>query len=264
MPQFDYTMPTLLLGQIGNADPRTIHSYANELLAQISDITFAGNGAGTYTVEVADVGRNNVIVGTFVAGAPDAITVIIDGLIASFIENGLLSEANMVNSDPDLDFNFLNTGIDYTITLLSNPGGVMSVATTQAAGGTNVGLGLCVAQSAEGDLVARVPTADTDDLLGVVHRNIDVETNVGGSGVTEYEPGDTFSVMKQGEVVVFATTAVAAQGDVFVRHAAGTPAAPLGSMSATDDAETVQLPGAKFKTATTGPGLVRVTLNIPG
>ena len=262
MPQLNYEMPELLLGQIGDASPVRLDSYVNELLEQLSTLTLSGNGAGTYTVLIE--GNNQSFTGTFVAGAPDAVTAIIDGLIAAFEVDGLLGTAVMTNADPDLDFDFLHTGIPYVLTILSNPGCVMSLATSQAAGGTNFPLGLCLAQSAAGDDVARVPTSDTDVLLGLSVRNIEIETNIGGSGETETEPGDTFSLMLEGDTVVFATTAVAAGGPVFVRHANGTAAAPLGSMSATDDGETVLLPGTRFKTTIAAAGLVRVTCNIPG
>ncbi len=71
MPQLNYDMPELLLGQIGDASPTRLDSYVNELLEQLSTITWSGNGAGTYTVRIS--GNNQVFTGSFVAGAPDAV-----------------------------------------------------------------------------------------------------------------------------------------------------------------------------------------------
>jgi hypothetical protein len=309
-------------------------------------------------------GGGEIIVGTFEADS-DAVTVIIAGLIASLqAQPGFSGTASATNSDPDLDLVFLNTGISYVISFPSNPGSNMSVANSQTAGGTNVGLGLVVAQGGDGEavlptgeplaqtsvitlggtddgvytvtitgngftwvgtitassdtapvilaailagmegdlgfdadcdgsvaatvltfvfnkpgiaytvaltvnqdtnmvLTTPVVAQDGDVMLGVTSRNIDIETNVGGDGDTEFEPGDTLSVVRQGVVTVRATETVTDGAPAFVRISSATVAEPLGSLSATDTANTTRLLGSRWRGARTGAGLSLLTVNIP-
>jgi hypothetical protein len=265
MPQFDYTKNALLLGQISSATPWAIDSYLNELTAQVSRIALGGSDDGTYTVQI--VGPEGTFTGTFVASG-DAITDIIDGLLASLNDNAVNPDfeenvATGVNADPNLDLTFMHEGITYTITFPSNPAGNMTVSNTTEPGGARIGLGLCMAQGAADDL-AVPPTDEADFLLGITVRNINTETNDGiQTSEDGYPGGSAMSLLRQGECTVQTEGAVTRGGPVFVRHAGATAAAPLGSLSSTDDAETVQLPGARWRTSTTAAGLAVVTVNNP-
>lgn len=362
MPQTSFVAPTLLLGQVADNSPLAIDSYINPLLAQISAITVAGNDDGVYSVQLE--GGSEIIVGSFTASS-DSVADIIDGLIADLaLQPGFSSAATAAEADPDLNLTFSNPGISYVISFPSNPSSNMSAANSQEAGGTNIGLGLCVAQGGTGlavlptgeataqtsvitlggttdgtftvtitgnglvfvgnfvasssstadilgglldtlelepgfdancdgaieaavltlnfsqlavpyavvltsnpgtDMVLTQPVAATagDVLLGLTTRNIDIETNIGGDGVTEQAPGTTLAVARQGVVTVRSTTTQVDGGKVFVRINTATVAEPLGSLSATDDATTTQLPGSRFRGARTGAGLTKVAVNIP-
>jgi hypothetical protein len=362
MAQTNFNPQALLLGQIADNSPKAVDSYVNPLLAQISAITVGGNDDGTYAVRLE--GGGEIIDGSFAASS-DAVADIIDGLIASLaLQPGFPSAATAVEADPDLELTFTNPGISYVISFPSNPSGNMSVANSQEAGGTNIGLGLCVAQGGTGlavlptgeavaqtsvitlggttdgtftmtvtgnglvfvgnfvassstaaailgglldtledsigfdancdgaivgsvltlnfsqlgvsyavvltsnpgtDMVLTQPVAPAagDVLLGLTTRNIDIETNIGGDGVTEQAPGTTLAVARQGVVTVRSTTTQIDGGAVFVKINTATVAEPLGSISATDDATTTRLGSSRFRGARTGAGLTKVAVNIP-
>lgn len=156
MPQVQFVQPTLLLGQIGDATPKTIDSYVNPLLAQLSEITIAGNDAGTYAVRIE--GGGEIIDASFVKAGAETVADIIDALIASLaLQSGFSGTATALENDPDLELTFLTPGIVYTISFPTNPSGNMSVANSQAAGGVDVGLGLCLVQGGDGE--AQLPSA---------------------------------------------------------------------------------------------------------
>lgn len=363
MPQTSFVQPTLVLGQIGDATPKTIDSYANPLLAQLSAITIAGNDAGTYTVQIE--GGGETIVASFVKAGAETVADIIDALIADLALQSVFSgTATAAENDPDLDLVFLTPGITYLITFPSNPSGDMSAANSQEAGGTDVPLAVVVAQGGDGearlpsaaltaqtsvitlggttdgtftvtitgnglvfvgnfvastsstaeilgglldtlelepgfslncdgaieagvltlnfsqlgvtyavvltsnpgtDMVLTTPTeaAVGDILLGFSVENNEVKVNDGGSADTRTEPGGTFSVMRQGSTVARSTDTTTDGGAVFVKWQNGTAAEPLGSVSATQTADNVRLPGARWRGARTGAGLNRVVVNIP-
>lgn len=263
MPQTNYVMPTLLLGQVATADDVVIDgNYVNELFAQLSEITFAGNDAGDYTIQIE--GGGELISATITADGVDAVTVLIDDMIAALqVDPNFANLATAANADPDLDLTFLHEGIVYVITFPSNPSGNMSVASSQAAGGTDVGLGLCMAQGG-GDDLAVPPTGVADFLLGITVRNPNVDTNTGNPlDDSVQEPGQNFSLLRVGVTAVQSDGGVTRGGPVFVRHANGTDAAPLGSLSSINDANTVQLPGARWRDGSTASGLTRVIANNP-
>lgn len=156
MPQTSFVQPTLLLGQIGDATPKTIDTYVNPLLAQISAITIGGNDAGTYAVRIE--GGGEIIDASFVKAGAETVADIIDALILDLaVQSGFSGTATAAEADPDLDLVFLTPGIAYTITFPTNPSGNMSVANSQEAGGVDVPLAVVVAQGGDGE--ARLPSS---------------------------------------------------------------------------------------------------------
>lgn len=234
------------------------------MLAQISTVAVAATPEdGTYTVRITD--GDIVVSGSFVASSSTQAA-IVAGLISDLeAQPNFNNIATAVDTSPSFILNFIHTGIVYTVDFPSNPGpGDLSVVTTQAAGGTAIALGLAVVQGSADNLATQL-TGAADVVLGITTRNTVVEENTGiPTDVTEFDPGDEMSIMEEGTITVQTEGTVAASGLVFARHDVGATAFALGQLSATDDAETVQVPNARFDTSTTGAGLARVRINLPG
>lgn len=266
MPQFDYTHPLLRLGMIGTASPWTIDSYGNALLAQASSVTAGGVAvAGSYTVQI-DGEEGSFSVSVTMAGG-ESTTVLIAALVAAFVADAdLLNIVAATDADPTMNLAFLHAGKDYSITLPSNPGGVLSTALVQAAGGTAIPLGVGVVPGAA-DNEAQLPGgASTDaDFLGIhVEATVDVKVNDGQAfgAIDEIEPGETLSIMRIGETVVATEDAVAFNGQVFMRIANPGPGQSLGGFrSDAAGGDAIALSGVRFRSSTTGAGLARVAVN---
>lgn len=264
MPQQTYVKADFLLGQIATTRPWSIASKGNELLAQISTVSVAATPEdGVYTVRITD--GDITVSGSFTASS-DTQAAIVAGLIADLeAQPNFNNIAAAVDASPDITLNFIHTGIVYTVDFPSNPGpGDLSVVTTQAAGGTAIGLGLAVVPGSA-DNLATAMTATGEVILGITTRNTAIEVNTGvQTDVTEFAAGTEMSILQEGTIAVQTEGAVAQGGLVFARHDVGTTAFALGQLSATDDAETVQVPNARFDTTLTAAGLARVIVNLPG
>ena len=274
MPQFDYVHPTLLLGQIASANPATVNSYLNALLAQESEISIAATPeAGDYTVRI--VGEEGTFEFTYTSPGAETEAQIVAGLLAALdADPDLVNIVVGTDASPELELDFIHPGLDYTISFPSNPGpGDMSQALIQAAGGVALLLGVAVvatdpAGSSTGAQHVTAPDAGTvdADFLGLTVRAvIDVQVNTGDPNqISEFAPGATLSVMEEGESVVEVEDAVAFNGAVFVRIANPGPGQALGGIrSDVDGGNAIQMTGARFRSATTGNGLAKVAINRP-
>ena len=274
MPQFDYTHPTLLLGQVASGNPYTINSYLNALLAQESEISIgAGPAAGDYTVRI--VGEEGTFEFTYTSPGAETEAQIVAGLLAA-----LNSDPDLVNivagtdASPELELDFIHPGADYTISFPSNPGpGDMSQALIQAAGGTALNLAIVVVASdpagistgAQHVTAPDAGTVDADFLGMTVRASVDVLVNTGDPNqISQFAPGATLSVMEEGESVVEVEDAVAFNGAVFVRTQNPGPGQHLGGFrSDADGGDAIAMTGARYRSATTGNGLAKVTINRP-
>lgn len=271
MPQFTFDHPVATLGAKATANSCVINSYANELLAQISALAFSGNlSAGDYTFQVE--GPEGVFAFTLSAAGGETPAAASTAFVALLDVDpdalGLFAASDLA---PGVGLDFLHTGAVYTLTITSNPGGVMSVSTSQAAGGTEIGLGLGVVPGtgeASGAPHVRAPEAGTvdADFLGVSTREtLDVLVNEGNVTTPNvYAPGSVLAVMEEGDVWVRTEDSAAFNGAVYMRTQNGTTDAPLGGFRSDDGGgDAILISGARFRTASTGPGLVRLTLNRP-
>jgi hypothetical protein len=265
MPQSSYDKALLLLGQIATTRPWSIVSRGNPLLAQQSTISFAAATAGDHTIRIVDSTGNQVLSGTAAGGG--TVTALIDALIAALEADPEFLNVieSATNNDPDLDLVFKHSGLTYVIDFPANPGTDMTVANGQNAGGVNIGLGLAVIQNTTDDALASPLTAAAQPILGITCRNTVVENNDGNPlSTTNFKPGDEMSIMDSGCESVQTEGAVVSGGPVFARHDVGATAFALGSLSATDDGETVAVPNARWASSTTAAGLAKVVVNLPG
>ena len=188
MPQFDYTHPTLLLGQVANGNPYTINSYLNALLAQESEITIgAGPAAGDYTTRI--VGEEGTFEFTYTSPGAETEAQIVAGMLAAL--NSDPDPVTIVagtDASPELELDFIHPGADYTISFPSNPGpGDMSQALIQAAGGTALNLAIAVVASdpagiSTGAQHVTAPDAGTVDAVAYVNDEfcvVDFKTSSG-------------------------------------------------------------------------------------
>ncbi len=264
MPQFDYTHPVLKLGQIATSEPWSIDSYVNELLAQESEVTVGGSAiAGTYTIQVD--GPEGTFTVDFVAAGGEAAAVVVAGFVTAIgMDPDFLNLLVAVDASPVLELNFLHPGQVYTVSFPSDPNGILTNATAQAAGGVDIGLGLGVVPGSSGQFIVAPTGATVDgDVLGItVAATVDIMVNDGlPTSEDVFLPGCTVSVLEAGECVVMTEDAVAFNGDVFMRiqnPGAGQSIGALRSDNAGGDA--IQLTRAKFRSATTGAGLARVKI----
>jgi hypothetical protein len=272
MPQFNYEHQRWSLGQIASGNPLTINSYLNALLAQESVVTVGGTDAGDYTIRI--VGEEGTFDVTYTHPGAGAIGDITAGLQAAIdADPDLVNIVVAVDSDPDVDLNFIHPGKTYTVSFPSNPSGNMTLATAQAPGGPAIELATVVVAASPAGVstgaqhVTAPGAGSTDaDFLGItVKAEIDIQVNNGDpTAETAFEAGTTVSVMEEGECIVEVEDAVAFNGQVFVRIANPAPGQKLGGLrSDAAGGDAVLMTGAKFRSATSGNGLAKVAINRP-
>lgn len=264
MSQNSYTHPVLVNGQIASGVNRTVRSRTNELLAQISNIaSAAAPGAGDYTVRLES--RGEVVEATYTSPGGESQADIVDGIIAAFGDD-LLNIATLVDNGNDFDINFLATGRVWTVTLLSNPGGNLTHTISQAAGGTDIPLGVGVVRGSAEDLASLPDSGSTDpDFIGITVRNTDSEVNDGSDvGVDAFKPGSVLSILTIGDGVCVCETAFVEGGNVFVRIDNPGPGQSLGGIrNDVDGGNAVQLRGARFLSTGAAGELCKYTINRP-
>lgn len=264
MPQFQFVQPVALLGSVATGAHVEIDPYTNELLAQIDTITCTAPAAGVYTIQI--VGEEGTFqVSVTMGGAETAAQFVAAWVVAFDADPDLLNIVNAVDADPDLVLNFIHTGQVWVTTLAADPGPDMTLVATQAAGGTDIGLGLVVVGGTDQTL-AIAPTAGSValDFLGVTERSLMSLVNTGiSTDVDHFEPGDKMSVLREGDIWVFAEDAVTFNDPVFVRTTA-TGVEQFGAVrSDADGGDALTWPRAVFRDTSTASGLVRIRLNLP-
>jgi hypothetical protein len=79
-----------------------------------------------------------------------------------------------------------------------------------------------------------------------------------------YELNEPVTLLRKGVIWVQVEAAVAQDGQVFARFAAGAGGSVLGSIRGdADTATAVAIPGAVFRSSTSGAGLAKVEINMP-
>lgn len=272
MPQFNYDHPGLLVGQQASGNPVTINSYINALLAQESEVTVGGTDAGDYTVQID--GDEGSFQFTFTHGGGGVVNDIVTGLLAALdADPDLVNIVVGANASPELELDFLHPGQDYAISFPSNPSGNLTQTLIQAAGGTDIGLGLGVVPAdppgvSTGAQHVTAPNGAVDaDFLGVTMRaSIDVDVNTISNGAVDsrFVPSDTVSVMEEGEIRIETEDAVAFNGAVWMRNTNPGPSTPLGGFrSDSGGGEAILVTRMRFRGSTSSAGVVTAVINRP-
>jgi hypothetical protein len=152
---------------------------------------------------------------------------------------------------------------EYVITFPPNPNGTMSVALTQEPAVVDIGVGLAVVQGTVANSVV-LPFDETARLLGITIHNTKTDITTGvPSALNVVTPGNHVSVLRDGVVAVRATEGVTEGAAVFVVFQNGTAAAPLGSLSGTDTADTTALGSSYWRSSTTAAGTAELVVKLP-
>lgn len=267
MPQFQYTDKLLSIGQVAEDGTSDADSYANELLAQVTEVAIGGTTDGTYTVQFE--GEEGTFQFSFVASGNTADQ-IADGLAAAAAaDEDLLGivDASSTSGTP-LALQFIHAGFPYTITFPSNPAGNMTATNTQAAGGVDIPLGVGLMAAVTPEDAARLPVAgDTDDSLfvGVSVKTISNTSNsLAGTFAdsSETQAGNTLRALVRGTCAVEVEDAVTFKGPVFMRTTASANGTQLGAFrSDNDGGNAIAITNAEFRRATTGPGVTLLRLD---
>lgn len=269
MPQFQYQHPVAFNGQIAEYAQDGIRSYLNALVAQQTEVQWAGTGAaGDYTVRIVGDDGTDVTV-TYTSPGAEADINIMAGITAAIAaEDDLLNVVPAADDGVDtneLDFIHPNVAYDVTTTAVAGTGTVTEVL---APGGTRVDVGLVVVQAATGDRDARLPTVGdvSADAVGITVKSADSQFNTGDETLTSaHRPGTMLPVLRQGSCWVVTEDAVVANASVFFRITAPTLAnEAIGRVrSDADGGDAVQLFGARFLTSAAAGELVKVAINMP-
>lgn len=273
MPQFTYDRKLALNGQeCDGYGPRLVKSFTNALLAQESDIVVAGFNAGTYTVRLSNSDGRVIDISTG-AIAPANIAAVVAALEAAAdalvtdLEDSLENVAVVTDASPNLEIRFIHPGERWAISFPSNPNGNMSHTLVQAAGGTDIQLGVFVVRGAEDD-ECQAPGAGSVDanFLGMTTRNTESLVMDYTTEDPVFEPADTVSVKSVGaNWTDKVEDAVSAGAPVFARIVATAANPVLGApRSDADGGNAVQLSGVVFETSTSAGGeLVKIRMNRP-
>jgi len=256
---FNFEPAAAMSGLIADSGIDHIVSRINKGVAQITTVTIASVVDSTdYTVTINGVPCLYTSDGTATeaeinAGLLAAInTSAFNGLGLAFdvtAVQGATTATIVITAD------VIGTPFTCTVTAV-----ILTVATTAENSG-DIPFGVVVAQNTEDD-EARLPTSGSDKLLGV--SVLDQTEPNQSDGTHEYEYGDAMGIMIQGRIWVTAEDAVAAQGDVYVRHTASGNGTQLGAIrSDNDGGAAMQLTGAVFETSAGAGELAVVNLNRP-
>jgi hypothetical protein len=268
MPQLNYTHRALMLGQIATTENYDADSYINELLAQESEVTVGGAAiAGTYTIQIDGPDANSITV-DFVAAGGEAPAVVVAGFLAAVqADSDFTNLLVATDASPILELDFIHPGQVYVISFPSDPNGILSGALIQAAGGTNIHLGVGVVPGSAAQLAVAPGAATVDaDFLGITFMGtVEIMVNDGlSTSLDVFAPGCSVSVMSEGTTVVGVEDAVAFNGPVFMRTQNPGPGQHLGGFrSDADGGNAIAIAGARFRSATTGVGLAQIKVNRP-
>lgn len=267
MPQFNYTHEALMLGQIATTETADISSFVNELLAQETEVSFGGNAvAGVYTLQIDGPDATALQVSVTSAGADtpaQMVAAFVAAIVADSDFNNLLTATDAA---PEIELDFIHPGQVYVVSVALEQNAITTVATIQAAGGTDIALGVGVVPGSSADLAIAPSAGSVDaDFLGVtIKGTVEISVNDGlSTSESVFAPGCSVSVMEEGACVVMTEDAVAFNGAVFMRIVA-TGTEVFGAFrSDADGGDAIAITGAKFRSATTGAGLAVLKVNRP-
>lgn len=110
-----------------------------------------------------------------------------------------------------------------------------------------IGYGKPVVRGTDPERQAKLPSADTDVLLGITIRDLAIENTSVGSNLSEYSEGDVMSVLREGSINVVAEEAVVPGDPVYFYHTANAGKVPGDFVKAPDATFTTLIPGATWE-----------------
>jgi len=257
-----------LAGNPGTTRSQTLESYVNESLPQSNTVPIGGTTDGDYTIRITDVEEDTFYDSTFGASS-DTADAIADGVAAAIEANEDLNNVVDAAGTPGtpLLLTFQHTNRDYVITFPSNPGGNMTLTTTQVAGGSKVEPGRGVIQGSSDELARHPQTGDVEqNFVGIVARDTHtiLRTEDVAGAVDGAEPGRSFTVCSSGDRVVNIEDAVAKGADVYMRIIATATNPNTGYFrSDADTANAIKINNLVFGETLTSGGVGIVVLNRP-
>lgn len=258
--------PIAVAGMLGDValNQDIVTRTVSQSVAQVSTITIADFTDNTdYTVTI------NGIPVTIDSGAGSSVASIRTALLAAL--NADVNVARYVTFAAGGAGVIVVTGItagqSFTIVTDDESTGDMSVALTTAASTGTIGFGKGVALNGFG--YVKQPTSSGDVMEGIsvfvqkATPNGVPDSTLADDGVATYTDGEEMSVLRKGRIWVIAETAITTSSGVFVRHAVS-GAFTLGSLTATDDGNTVALPSSRWISGAAQAGqLCEVEINLP-
>lgn len=153
-------------------------------------------------------------------------------------------------------------GADYKAGVVARTSRGLQGETLARLADANIDAGLGVVEGATPGQTAAAPTAAADvtggHFLGVT-MDPEFKNEIGAAAA--YLAGDQISILEEGFIPVVVEEAVAYNDDVFVRHTANGGNTTLGAFRTdADSSNAVQVPNAKFKSATAGAGVALIRL----
>lgn len=259
--------PQWVVGQLADGSPQAIDTLTNELLAQQSLVVLAGvtDDAGDYAI-TATGPDGETVTETYTSAGSETSEEIADALVAAI--NASDDWANIATATDsgtgEVTLDFIHPDRVYTVTA-SVVAGTATITTPQAAGGTDIPLGVAVQHGSSDEYGAVVGGSTADaDLAGVAVRSVDALVNDLDGNDNANKPGRTMSVLRQGACIVEVEDAVTKGAGAFVRIADPVTGYPLGQFrSDADGSDAIAMTGAKFGSSTTGRGLAILRLNRP-
>lgn len=254
MPQYSYTYPEGLAGQVGTYATGRVISLTNPLNAQLTNYDVDGTTTnGTYGVSATN--GQQTVSAEFVASSLTAAQ-IAAGVAAAINADpsfaGVIQSATVVNTD-QVDILFQAAGMIWTVTT-SGPAGP-DITTTTAAGYSQVNPGIILQADGSGGFTTAY--SDPSISFGVVVKNADlVHPLTGAVSATGFSGPAELSLVSMGEIYVQVASGVTvSKGNQAYFN--GT----TGTWSNASAGSHVLVPESMWMTG--GSGVQRVFVNLP-
>lgn len=254
--QFSYDYPNGLPGQIGTYASDDVASIANPLLAQITNVDMDGGTAnGVYTVQA--VGADGSSASASFTASSNTAAQIAAGLVAAILADpefaGLVSAAAVVNTD-QLNITFQREGVDFVVSMASDPSAGIIITTSQAAGSADIEPGVILQANGSGGFTTTY--SDASLALGVVIRNADLCQPLSNNALAGFDGPSMMSLLRRGEVYVrvAAGVSVSRGNKAYFNSTAKTWSNSTGGSH-------VLVEGAQWQES--GSGVRRVFVNLP-
>lgn len=123
------------------------------------------------------------------------------------------------------------------------------------------GVFVTLSPNALGTNIAKQLSSADDIVYGVSYLNtLNIATYNSTLGVFEFPIGTNISIISEGDIWMYAESAVTMGGKVYTRHTADTGLTRIGALAGSSGTGLVEVPGVRFLKTLTAPGKVPVSL----